>query len=118
MKATYMTTYVTVVTVGTVGTVGTAVTVVTVVSKKNFTPKLFSPEKDCFHHFFFSLKTPSHKSHVTSLHKKLCNLFTQKKITQPLHTQNHAISQQKITQTLLKKITQPLRKKIMQPPEK
>ena len=67
--------YVTLVTVGTVVTVVTVVivvtviTVVTVVTKKNFTKKMFSPEN------FFLTKKP----------------FSPK-VTQPLHTKNHATS--------------------------
>ena len=71
----------------TVVTVGTVVAVVTVVTKKNFNKKLSSPEKLFSPDIFFTKKTLHTKNHETSLHKK---------ITQPLHTQNNAISQQKV----------------------
>ena len=71
-------------TVGTVGTVATVATVVTIMKVL---------KKSCN----LSTKGVSDKNHATSSYKK---------ITQPLHTKNHA--------TLTKKIMQPLHKKIME----
>ena len=66
-----------------------------------FTKYFLFPKKKLFHlktvfirkPFFLLLKTSSQKNHATSSQRNSSNLFT-KKFKQPLHTKNHAVSQQ------------------------